>query len=82
MKEFLDHFEKLLGAFKDPEYLFLVLEPVLFYGIGIGVIGLIAAWFLKNERLLAPSSAIPAVSAVHLPYLWRAQSAQKRIVKV
>ena len=40
MKEFLDHFEKLLGAFKDPEYLFLVLEPVLFYGIGIGVMQL------------------------------------------
>ncbi|MCB1236354.1 MAG: hypothetical protein KDM91_14905 [Verrucomicrobiae bacterium] len=83
MKEFLDHFEKLLGAFKDPEYLFLVLEPVLFYGIGIGVIGLIAAWFLKNERLQLASLIVIAVSALAIfPYLGARESAQKRIVKV
>jgi disulfide bond formation protein DsbB len=83
MKPFIDQLEKLSEALRDPEYLFLVLEPLQFYGIGIGVLGLIATYFLKNDKLQIAALAVIVISAVSvIPYLGARQSAQERIEKV
>ena len=37
MTEFILQIEQLLTAFSDPEYRFLLLEPMIFYGILTGV---------------------------------------------
>ena len=83
MKSLIDQLERLTQAFQDPEYLFLILEPLQFYGIGLGVIGLIATFFLKNEKLQIAALAVIVVSALSImPYLGARQSAQNRIEKV
>lgn len=83
MKAFIDQLERLAAAFGDPEYLFLVLEPLQFYGIGIGVVGLIATYVLKKDKLQVAALTVMVVSALSiLPYLGARQSAQNRIEKV
>ena len=83
MKAFIDQLERLAEAFGDPEYLFLVLEPLQYYGIGIGVIGLIATYVLKKEKLQVAALTVMVVSALSiLPYLGARQAAQNRIEKV
>lgn len=83
MKAFIDQLERLSEAIRDPEYLFLLLEPLQFYGIGLGVIGLIVTFFLKNDKLQVAALAVVVLSALSvLPYLGARQSAQNRIEKV
>ena len=38
MSEFILQIEKLFAAFGDPEYRYLLLEPLVFYGLLAGVI--------------------------------------------
>lgn len=83
MKEFFEKLEILSAAFDDPEYLFLVLEPLLVWGIAFGVVGLVVTYFLKNEKGQVASLIVIAVSALAvLPYLGARSSAETRIGKV
>ena len=50
MSEFILQIEKLFSAFSDPEYHYLLLEPLIFYGILIGVGMLITGFFMKARR--------------------------------
>lgn len=83
MKAFFDHLDRIVAALQDPEYLFLVLEPLQVWGIAFGLLGLVITWFLKNEKLQVASLAVVAVCALSvLPYLQARQKAQVRIEKV
>ncbi len=83
MKEFIEQMEKMTAAFRDPEYLFLVLEPLLVWGIAFGLVGLVVTWFLKNEKLQVVSLIIMIASALAVvPYLQARGNAQERIESV
>lgn len=83
MKEFFEKLETITAAFDDPEYLFLVLEPLQTWGIAFGLIGLVATYFLKHEKLQVASLVLIAVSALSvIPYLGARTSAETRIQKV
>jgi hypothetical protein len=83
MKEFFDHLDRITAALRDPEYLFLVLEPLQIWGIAFGLVGLVITWFLKNEKLQVASLIVVVVSALSvLPYLQARKTAQVRIEKV
>lgn len=83
MKEFFDHLDRVSAALGDPEYLFLVLEPLQVWGVALGLIGLAITWFLKNEKLQIAALSLLIVSALSvLPYLQARKTAQVRIEKV
>ncbi|MCB1231553.1 MAG: QueT transporter family protein [Verrucomicrobiae bacterium] len=83
MKEFFEQLEKMTAAFQDPEYLFLVLEPLMVWGVLFGLIGLVVTYFLKNEKLQVVSLIVIIVSALTVvPYLQARGSAQERIESV
>jgi hypothetical protein len=83
MKEFFDHLDRVSAALGDPEYLFLVLEPLQVWGVAFGLVGLAITWFLKNEKLQIAALAVLVVSALSvLPYLQARKTAQIRIEKV
>ena len=83
MKEFFDHLDRITAALRDPEYLFLVLEPLQIWGIAFGLVGLVITWFLKNEKLQVASLIVVVISALSvLPYLQARKTAQVRIEKV
>ena len=46
MSEFILQIEQLLSAYSDPEYRFLLLEPMIFCGILTGVVMLIFGYFI------------------------------------
>ena len=62
MKEFFDHLDRITAALQDPEYLFLVLEPLQLWGIAFGLLGLAITWFLKSEKLQVASLIVVVVS--------------------
>ncbi|MCB1085722.1 MAG: hypothetical protein KDM63_01645 [Verrucomicrobiae bacterium] len=83
MKEFFDHLDRITAALQDPEYLFLVLEPLQLWGIAFGLLGLAITWFLKSEKLQVASLIVVVVSALSVvPYLQARKTAQTRIEKV
>lgn len=83
MKKFIEQMEKMAEAFRDPEYLFLVLEPLQVWGVAFGLVGLVVTYFLKNEKLQVVSLILIVVSALSvLPYLHARSTAQARIEKI
>ena len=83
MKDFFDQLDQLSGALNDPEYLFLALEPLQFYGIGFAVAVLITAWFLKSEKLQVTALVMIIAAALStLPYMNARKSAQNRLEHV
>ncbi|MBL9151513.1 MAG: hypothetical protein JNK37_03470 [Verrucomicrobiales bacterium] len=83
MKEFFDHLDRIAAALQDPEYLFLVLEPLQIWGVAFGLLGLIITWFLNNEKLQVAALIVVLVSALSVwPYLEARQTAQPRIEKI
>ena len=83
MKETLSHLEKLADAISDAEYRFLFLEPILLYGIAVGLIGFIATYFMKAEKMqIAALIVIAASSLAFVPYIKARTEAQPRIEKI
>lgn len=83
MKELLNQLDRMGTALGDPEYLYLVLEPLLFYGIGFGLLLFIITFFLKNERLQISALIVVAVMALAIvPYMKNRAAAQPRIESV
>lgn len=69
MSEFILHIEKLLGAFADPEYRFLVLEPLISYGLLAGIGMLVAGFFMKAPRLQVAALVVIGIAALtYFPY--------------
>ncbi len=83
MSEFIIQIEKLFSAVGDPEYRYLLLEPLIFYGLFIGVIVLIVGFSLKAYRLQTTALAIIGVAALaHFPYKEARLAAQPRMEQV
>lgn len=83
MSEFFTQLEKLLAALADPEYQFLVLEPLIFWLVAAGVVIFGYAYFAKKERLLIVSlSLVLAGALVFLPYLGARKASSQRIEQV
>lgn len=83
MSEFILQIEQLLSAFGDPEYRYLLLEPLIFYGVLIGVLMLGFGFFLKAPKLQLAALIVVGVSALaHIPYKDARLAAQPRMEKV
>ncbi len=83
MSEFIIQIEKLLSAIGDAEYRYLLLEPLMFYGLFIGVIMLGVGFFLKAHRLqTAALVVIGAAALTHFPYKEARITAQPRMEQV
>ncbi|MCF6313358.1 MAG: hypothetical protein L3J39_12995 [Verrucomicrobiales bacterium] len=67
----------------DVEYLYLLLEPIFIYGITLGVISAIIAYFINSTPFQILSLSLIAISAlVIFPYLSLREKSQLRIEQV
>jgi len=79
LKEFIHLSEKL----NDPEYLHLLLEPVMIYGLAIGVIVFLFSFFFSERRMQFVALGIIIVSSLAvIPYLDQREKADKQVVKL
>lgn len=83
MSDFIIQIEKLLTAFGDAEYRYLLLEPLIFYGILIGVVMLAVSLFLKAPKLQIAALVTVGLAALsHVPYKDARLSAAPRMEQV
>lgn len=83
MSEFIIQIEKLISAFGDAEYRYLLLEPLIFYGILIGVIMLGIGFFMKAPKLQFAALITVGIAAfAHVPYQEARTSAAPRMEQV
>ncbi len=83
MSDFIIQIEKLIHAIGDPEYRFLLLEPLILYGIISGVILMIVSLVTKAHKLQIAALVTLGIAAIaHSPYLEARQAAQPRIEQV
>ena len=83
MTEFTLQIEQLLTACSDPEYRFLLLEPMIFYGIITGVFMLCFGYFMRVKKLQIAALIVIGISALtHVPYKDARISAQPRMEQV
>ncbi|MEM7147501.1 MAG: hypothetical protein AAF591_20465 [Verrucomicrobiota bacterium] len=78
--ETLGNLTKALG---NPEYLFLLIEPVFIYGILLGVIVFVIGFLLKDKKAQTLGLVFVIVSSFAIwPYLKFRDKAESRISKV
>jgi len=83
MSNLFQSFYKLRDPFLDSEYLYLLLEPLFIYGIGLGIIALIIAYSFNNTPFQILALALIALSSLMIfPYLSMRDNAQDRIEQV
>ncbi|MDF1656846.1 MAG: hypothetical protein P1U58_04495 [Verrucomicrobiales bacterium] len=83
MSDFIIQIEKLITAFGDAEYRYLLLEPLIFYGILIGVVMLGVGFFMKAPKLQFAALITIGISAfAHVPYKEARLSAAPRMEQV
>ena len=83
MSEFILQIEQLISAFGDAEYRYLLLEPLIFFGILIGVFMLSFGFFFKVPKLQLAALVVIGIAALaHVPYKDARLSAQPRMEKV
>lgn len=69
MSEFFLQIESLLKAIGDPEYRFLVMEPLITYGLLTGVIMISIGFFIRAPRLqVAALIVIGTAALLYFPY--------------
>lgn len=83
MSEFFLQTERLLSAIADPEYRYLLLEPLLFYGLLTGAVMLVFGLCLKAPRLQVAAVAVLGVASLsYFPYRDARLTAQPRMEQV
>jgi hypothetical protein len=83
MSEFIIQIEKLISAMADPEYRYLLIEPLIFYGLLIGVIMLAVGFFTKAPKLRTTAIVVIGLAALaHFPYRDARLAAQPRMEQV
>lgn len=83
MSEFILQIEKLLSAIGDAEYRYLLLEPLMFYGLFVGVVMLGVGFFIKAQGLQTAALVVVGVAAMaHFPYKEARIAAQPRMEQV
>lgn len=75
--------EKLIEAAQDPEYRFLLIEPILSYGIAVGLILFLTGFFSKVGKLQIAGLLTTALSALcFMPYMAARREALPRIEQI
>jgi hypothetical protein len=83
MSEFIIQIEKLLTAVGDAEYRYLLLEPLIFYGLLVGVIMLGVGFVMKAHRLQTAALVVLGIAALsYFPYKDARLAAQPRMAQV
>jgi len=83
MSEFIIQIEKLVTAVGDAEYRYLLIEPLIFYGLLVGVIMLGVGFAMKAHRLQTTALVVLAVAALsYFPYKDARLAAQPRMAQV
>lgn len=83
MSEFFLQTESLLSAAADPEYRYLLLEPLILYALLAGAAMLAVGFFIKAPRLQVAALAVLGAGAiVYFPYRDARLAAQPRIEQV
>ncbi len=83
MSEFIIQIENLLRAIGDPEYRYLLLEPIISYGLLAGVGMLVAGFCAKAPRLQISALVVIGVAAMaHFPYKEARLAAEPRMEQV
>ena len=83
MGEFIIQIEKLVNAVGDAEYRYLLIEPLIFYGLLVGVIMLGVGFVMKAHRLQTTALVVLAVAALaYFPYKDARLAAQPRMAQV
>ena len=79
----LREFAHLTDKLKDPEYLHLILEPIMIWGLGLGVVAFLFAFFFGERKMQFVALAVIIVSSLAVvPYLKQRQKADDRVVKL
>jgi hypothetical protein len=79
----MDTIGNLTKALGDPEYLFLLIEPIFIYGILLGVIVFVIGFFLKDKKAQTLGLIFVIISSFCIwPYLKFRGKAESRISKV
>ena len=65
MSEFILQIEKLFSAIGDPEYRFLLLEPLISYGLLFGIGMLVAGFFFKAPKLKTAAIVVIGLAALN-----------------
>ena len=55
--------DAILRAFRQPEYIHVLINPLPIYGLAMGLLGLIVAFFLKSRRAQIVTLIVVLVSA-------------------
>ena len=83
MQESIWKINRLIEAAKDPEYRFLLIEPVLSYGIAFGLLLFVVAFIVKHSKLQAAGLSLTAASALcFMPYMGARRAALPRIEQI
>ena len=79
----LIEFAHLTEKLKDPEYLHLLLEPIMIWGLGIGVIAFLFAYFFGERKMQLVALGVIIVSSLAVgPYLKQRAQADERVVRL
>jgi hypothetical protein len=79
----LIEFAHLTEKLKDPEYLHLLLEPIMIWGLAIGVIAFLFAYFFGERKMQLVALGVIIVSSLAVgPYLKQRAQADERVVKL
>lgn len=79
----LREFTHLTEKLKDPEYFHLLLEPIMIWGLGIGLIAFIFAFFFGERKMQMVALAVIVISALAVgPYLDQRAQSDERVVKL
>jgi len=83
MSDFIDQIEKLYLAVSDAEYRYLLIEPIIFYGLLVGAIMLLVGFAMRAGRLQTTALVVLAVAALsYFPYKDARLAAQPRMAQV
>lgn len=79
----LREFAHLTDKLKDPEYLHLLLEPIMIWGLGFGVIAFLFAFFFGERKMQLVALTVIIVSSLAvLPYMKQRTKSDERVVKL
>ena len=79
----LREFAHLTEKLDDPEYFHLLLEPIMIWGLGIGVIAFLFSFIFGERKMQLVALTVIIVSSLAvIPYMKNRQQADERVVKL
>ena len=79
----LREFAHLTEKLSDPEYLHLLLEPIMIWGLGVGVIAFLFSFFFGERKMQLVALTVIIISSLAVvPYLKQRTKSDERVVKL